>query len=175
LATPVIRPATVRDVAALAELAKRTWYDAFGDSVSAGDLSVELETRRSETYFAEAMRKKTILVAETEKRLIGYVQFGDVDAPGVEARPEDQELDRLYVDAAWQGRGLGRRLMNAALEHPRLAEASRIYLTVWDKNERAIRLYERLGFRVIGTTTFTIGSEVAHDLVMMLEQNRGTP
>src|SRR3712207_6954111 len=61
------------------------------------DLSVELETRRSETYFIDAMRNKTLLVAEAENRLIGYVQFGDVDAPGVAARPEDQERSEEHT------------------------------------------------------------------------------
>ena len=56
----------------------------------------------------------------------------------------------------------------AALRHPRLAGASRIYLTVWERNERAIRLYESVGFQIVGTTTFTIGAgEVAEDLVMV--------
>jgi diamine N-acetyltransferase len=166
-----IRPAAPDDVPALADLAKRTWSDAFGSSVSPEDEAAELETTRSPAYFVHALERDTILVAESEGGLLGYVQFGDVDVPGVEARPGDQELHRVYVETALQGQGLGRELMNAALEHPRLAEAVRIYLTVWEKNERAIRLYERLGFRVVGTTTFTIGTgEVAEDLVMVLDR-----
>jgi ribosomal protein S18 acetylase RimI-like enzyme len=39
---------------------------------------------------------------------------------------------------------------------------------VWDKNERAVRLYESFGFQKVGTTTFTIGSQVMEDLVMLL-------
>ena len=58
--------------------------------------------------------------------------------------------------------------MDAALAHPRLVSAARIYLQVWHRNERAIRLYESLGFRVVGTTTFRIGvGELAEDLVML--------
>ena len=165
-----IRPASLSDAPALSELAKRTWSDAFGGSVSPDDEAVELENTRSEPYFIDALRETTILVAEGDGALLGYVQFGDVDIPEVEARPGDQGLHRIYVETALQGRGLGRRLLNAALQHPRLADASRIYLTVWEKNERAFRLYESFGFRTVGTTTFTIGSgEVAEDLVMLLD------
>jgi ribosomal protein S18 acetylase RimI-like enzyme len=61
--------------------------------------------------------------------------------------------------------------MNAALEHPRLAEASRVYLQVWEQNEQARGLYESLGFQTVGTTTFTVGSgDVVQDLVMLLER-----
>jgi len=160
------------DVPALSELAKRTWSDAFGHSVSPADEAVELERTRSEAYFSANLGEKTILVAEGNHALLGYVQFGDVDLAEVEVRPGDQELHRIYVDTEFQGQGLGRRLMSSALRHPMLADARRIYLQVWERNERAIRLYESLGFRTIGTTTFTIGSgEVAEDLVMLLDRD----
>jgi diamine N-acetyltransferase len=166
----VIRLATVDDVSALSELAKRTWADAFGHSVSAQDEAAELEEGRSESYFANALQGDVILIAERERELLAYVQFGDVRIPEIEVRAGDQELHRVYVDTELQGRGLGRRLSEAALQHPRLARARRIYLQVWEKNEHAVRLYESLGFRTVGTTTFTIGSEVAQDLIMRLER-----
>jgi diamine N-acetyltransferase len=168
---PGIRPATVSDVPRLSDLATRTWSDAFGDSVSRADELVELQETRSETYFVDAVRSKTILVAEEDGALRGYVQIGDVDIPEVDVRPGDQGLQRIYVDAALQGRGLGRRLMAAALQHPRLAEARRIFLTVWEQNGRALRLYESFGFQKVGTTTFTIGAEVVEDLVMVLDRS----
>jgi diamine N-acetyltransferase len=110
-------------------------------------------------------------VAEEDGALLGYVQFGDVGIPEVQAKPGDQGLQRVYVETALQGRGLGRRLVEAALQHPRLAEAKRVFLQVWDENERAVRLYESVGFRKIGTTTFTIGSEVTEDVVMLLDRS----
>jgi ribosomal protein S18 acetylase RimI-like enzyme len=175
LADLQIREATPADVHALSELAERTWSDAFGGSVSPDDEAVELEKTRSETYFIGTLKEKTILVAERSDTLVGYVQFGDVDIPELEVRPGDRELHRIYVETELQGRGVGRRLMNAALEHPRLADASRIFLQVWERNERAIRLYEGLGFKTVGTTTFTIGSgEVAEDLIMLLDRHAQT-
>jgi diamine N-acetyltransferase len=168
---PTIRPAKLSDVPALSALAKRTWSDAFRDGISSDDEAAELEETRSETYFANALRQKTILVAEEDGALLGYVQFGGVAIPEAQAQPGDQGLQRLYVETALQGRGLGRRLMEAALQHPRLEEAKRIFVQVWDKNERAVRLYESFGFQKVGTTTFTIGSEVMEDLVMLLDRS----
>ena len=170
LRTPTIRPATSNDVPALADLAKRTWSDAFGSSVSPEDEAAELERKRSVTYFDDALQRDTILVAASDDALLGYVQFGDVNIPGVDVRPGDQELHRLYVESAMQGRGLGRRLMSAALEHPRLATAPRIYLTVWEQNVRALRLYATFGFRKAGMVSFAIGSEVVEDLLLMLDR-----
>jgi len=165
------RPATPGDVPSLSALAKRTWFDAFGGSVSPEDAAAELEATRSEGYFAVALAERTILVAEEEGALVGYVQFGDVDIPEVDLRAGDQELHRLYVETSLQGRGIGRRLMDEALGHPRLAQASRIFLQVWEENHRAVALYARLGFVVVGRTAFTIGGgEIVEDLVMVLDR-----
>jgi ribosomal protein S18 acetylase RimI-like enzyme len=168
---PIIRPAPSREVPALSRLAKQTGADAFGEPLRPEDLAAELERSRSEAYFINALKETTILVAEEDGALLGYVQFGDVKIPEVEVRPGDQGLRRLYVDTAAQGRGLGRRLMNAALDHPRLASASRIFLTVWEKNTHAMRLYESFGFETAGATRVTIAEkEVGEDLVMVLDK-----
>ena len=167
-----VRPATTSDVPALSALAKRSWFDAFGASVPPDEADAELDATRSEAYFGDALTCHTILVAEANGVLLGYVQFGEVNIQELEVRPGDQELQRLYVETAEQGRGVGRALMEAALRHPRLADAPRVYLQVWDENERAVRMYERSGFRTVGHTRFTIGSgEVVEDLVMLLDRS----
>jgi diamine N-acetyltransferase len=167
----IIRPARPSDIPALSELAKRTWADAFGEPLSPEDLAAELEASRSEAYFTEALKDTTILVAEEDGALRGYVQFGNVEIPGVQARAGDQGLRRLYVDTSIHGQGLGPALLDAALDHPRLASADRIYLTVWERNTRAMRLYQRFGFKAIGSARVTIANkEVGEDLVMVLDK-----
>lgn len=167
----MIRAASADDVPALADLARRTWADAFAAGLDPADVAAELEATRSERFFADALRTRTILVAEEEDgALVGYAQLGGVRLPEVDARPGDQGLQRLYVDRTAQGRGIGRALLAAALAHPRLAGARRVFLTVWEQNERALRLYESVGFERCGTTTFEIGSEVVEDLVLVLRR-----
>src|SRR3954471_20683688 len=133
-----VRAATPADVAALADLARRTWTDAFGHTTSADDLDAELAANRSEAYFEAALRADEILVAVAGEALVGYVQFGDVRIAEAPARAGDQELRRLYVDTTRQLSGIGRALMGAALSHPRLAAAPRVFLQVWERSERAI-------------------------------------
>lgn len=166
-----IRPVTEADLPPLADLARRTWLDAFGDSVSADDAAAEAEDTRSEEYFRASLRTDTILVAEAGGQLVGYVKFGEVEIPEVDAEPGDGGLHRVYVETAQHGRGIGRELMHAALSHPRLQAAPRVYLQVWEENRTAVGLYESLGFRTVGTTRVTIGTNgVGEDLVMVLER-----
>ncbi|HTC65407.1 MAG TPA: GNAT family N-acetyltransferase [Candidatus Saccharimonadales bacterium] len=49
----------------------------------------------------------------------------------------------------YQGRGLGRRLMEASLQALRVRNFHTVSLTVTSGNERAVRLYERLGFTTV--------------------------
>jgi RimJ/RimL family protein N-acetyltransferase len=56
----------------------------------------------------------------------------------------------MGVVSAWRGRGIGSRLLTAALQAARQREMTRIELTVRVDNERARRLYERFGFKVEG-------------------------
>jgi GNAT superfamily N-acetyltransferase len=49
----------------------------------------------------------------------------------------------------YQGRGLGRRLMQASLQALRMRGYETVTLTVTSGNERAVRLYEKLGFTTI--------------------------
>ena len=54
------------------------------------------------------------------------------------------ELDDLYLYPAFQGRGIGTEVLEKSI-----AEADApIFLYVFRANTRAIRLYERFGFRV---------------------------
>ncbi|MGW0519950.1 GNAT family N-acetyltransferase [Crossiella sp. NPDC003009] len=54
----------------------------------------------------------------------------------------DAELKRLWVDPAWRGRGVARRLTEAAVA----AAGTGVRLSVWRWRTGAIGLYRRLGF-----------------------------
>jgi L-phenylalanine/L-methionine N-acetyltransferase len=57
----------------------------------------------------------------------------------------------ISIMDAYQGRGVGRALMNACLDYAdRWANYSRVELTVHADNARAIKLYESLGFEAEG-------------------------
>src|SRR5262249_2621955 len=156
----IIRPAGTKDLGALAAFARRTYADAFGHSFSPDDLAAHLAASLADDCFGAALTEDVILLAEEDGRLIGFAQFGPVRIPAASAGPEDRELRRIYVLAEFQNRGTGSRLMEAALGHPRLQAARDIYLDVWEKNDKARRLYERYGFTVIGAHSLTIASGI---------------
>jgi putative acetyltransferase len=79
------------------------------------------------------------LVAEIHAGRIGPDQFAHVLTDLTVA-----------VSPSWQGRGLGSRLFRALFEAARAQGFERVELMAREGNAEAIRLYERLGFRVEG-------------------------
>jgi ribosomal protein S18 acetylase RimI-like enzyme len=164
----IIREVEQADIPALSALARKTYTETFGHTFTPSDLALYLENTRSEAYFRIAMYSDTILVAIDGDALIGYVQICDVNLPVEAATDQDQQVNALYVRSDYQGRGIGKHLMDAALTHPRLQNAENIYLDVWDQNVKALNLYKRYGFEVIGETPVIIDSRVlGSDLVML--------
>lgn len=71
-----------------------------------------------------------------------------------ESEPDEYFLAHLGVLPEFEGRGLGRKLLQHAEDRGRRAGLTKITLTVDADNERAIRLYTKDGFRISATVTF---------------------
>ena len=66
-----------------------------------------------------------------------------------EVSPGVGHTTQICAVPGYQGHGLGRRLMEASLQALRFRRYTSVSLTVTSGNERAVRLYERLGFNTI--------------------------
>ena len=88
---------------------------------------------------------ENIIVAKDGDRVVGFTGFGEYRD---ETLPGHGEVFAIYVLKEYQGQKVGYELMNAALE--RLSAYRRIAVWVLEGNDRAIRFYERYGFRFDG-------------------------
>ena len=84
----------------------------------------------------------TLLVRETpsKEEIVGFFVLRTVF--------DTSELMDIAVAKAFQGRGLGRRLLNEALKTAKLSGAARVTLEVRESNFKARSLYESAGFVV---------------------------
>lgn len=164
-----IRMATRADATLLAELAARTFAAAFGPDNRPEDLALHLASHYSPEIFLAELSDPgcDALLAFVAERPAGYAQlFGR--SPPVELGPGGRMLSRFYLDPPWIGKGIATPLMEAVTESARARGARYLWLTVWQKNPRAIAFYEKCGFAIRGTTVFTVGTDPQEDWVMAL-------
>jgi ribosomal protein S18 acetylase RimI-like enzyme len=166
-----IRRAWRADLVPLSELARKTFAEAFGQSFHPSDLTAHLDARLSTSCLEKYLDEDLFLVAECEGRLIGFIQTGRANAKNYEnpVEPGDQELRRVYILSGFQGRGIGRQLIDAAFREPSFTRARNIYLDVWEENLGARKLYESYGFAVVGKRAFKVqsGATTGSDLIMV--------
>jgi ribosomal-protein-alanine N-acetyltransferase len=86
--------------------------------------------------------------------LIGSVSDGGSSVAGglLIARKADDEAEILTfgVVPPCRNKGLGRALLQTAVEHLRASGARRLFLEVEDGNDAALRLYRRFGAEAVG-------------------------
>jgi GNAT superfamily N-acetyltransferase len=81
-----------------------------------------------------------ILMAEDDGLAVGTVALRHGGA-------KVYELTKMAVTPAAQGRGIGRRLLETAIQRYRALGGERLFLESHSSLETAVRLYERAGFR----------------------------
>ncbi|MEX0306935.1 MAG: GNAT family N-acetyltransferase [Ruegeria sp.] len=90
------------------------------------------------------------LVAECEDEVVAFSQM--TTFPGTPRHNHVGEIDLIAVRSRFQGRGIGKALMNALLDlADNWLQLERTGLLVWSDNKRAISLYEAFGFEIEGT------------------------
>lgn len=167
---PRVRPAGPADAELLAELALRTFNDAFAGHPLNRPEDMAAYTAAA---FAPARVRAELadpavlyLLADVGGEVAGYAQlrFGPAE-PGVTAdRPA--ELGRLYAEQRFLGRGVGPALLTACLAEAARRACDVLWLGVWEHNPRAQAFYRKWGFEFVGSHTFLLGSDPQTDLLM---------
>jgi len=165
-----IHDAGVADAPALAELAARTFFEAFAADNNPDDMRAHLESAYTPALHRAEIENPsldTLLVRIESGPPIAYAQLraGPVShgVPG----EGSIELWRFYVDKPWQGQGIAHTLMEAAKARARRRGASSLWLGVWERNARAQAFYGKHGFRKVGKHIFVVGSDPQTDDVML--------
>jgi ribosomal protein S18 acetylase RimI-like enzyme len=149
-----IRPAAVTDAERIAEIHVRSWQAGYRGLLPQPFLDGLRPSERAPRWTMivqqAAWPHQGTLVADDAGEVVGFTDFRPT-------RDDDQnpaevgEITTLYVlPAAW-GRGIGRQLMIAAVDALSTAGYTSATLWVLATNTRAIRFYDRSGWKPDGT------------------------
>lgn len=88
-------------------------------------------------------RHNHYVAARVDGTLVGYAGITRLGRKP----PFEYEVHTIGVDTAFQGRGIGRRLLDRLLQ---IADGGTVFLEVRTDNDAAIKLYQSVGFEVVG-------------------------
>ena len=133
-----IRKFTLGDIKNIINVDIISYKTQFSE-IPSEEMAFELEGRKTGYEDLKSGRDRAFVACEGDT-VVGYVQYGK-DSEGKEW------IKRLYILPEIQNQGLGRKLLGKTLDG---LKNTKVYIDVWEDNERASHLYSSLGFRPTG-------------------------
>lgn len=153
MGSPVIRirQAEETDAAAIAAVQVRSWQWAYRGQLPDAYLERLPETLpQREAGWRQAIAHSYVWVAEQDGVVVGFVSAGP--SRDADAAPNIGEVYAIYLEEKVVGSGVGRALLDVAVESLRAQGFNQATLWVLATNSRARRFYEKAGWQPDGAT-----------------------
>ncbi|MDT3425709.1 ribosomal protein S18 acetylase RimI-like enzyme [Paenibacillus forsythiae] len=163
-----IKKCSLQDLQILQEISIETFNDTFKDQNSPENMKAYLER----TFDSKQLEKELSTISSEfffiffNEELAGYLKININDAQSENMGNESLEIERIYIRYKFQRKGLGKHLINKAMEVAIRQNKKTIWLGVWEKNENAIDFYKKMVFVQTGTHSFYMGDEEQIDFIL---------
>ena len=163
-----LRRAVAGDAPSIAVIAERTFRDAFGAHNSPDNMDLHCARHYGPDIQAREIADRGLVtrLAIAEGQIVGFTQVTLAKAHPSVAAKHAAELNRIYVAAEQQGKGVAQALMRDVFATAAAAGADRLWLGVWEHNPKAIAFYRKFGFEIVGEHSFMLGQERQRDVLM---------
>jgi diamine N-acetyltransferase len=163
-----IKRCTFEDLHKLQEISYETFNETFKHQNSEENMNNYLEKafnlKQLEKELSNASSKFFFVYINDE--IAGYLKINSDDAQSEKMGKESLEIERIYIRNKFQKHGLGKLLLNKAMEVAMEGNKKKIWLGVWEKNETAIAFYKKMEFVQTGAHSFYMGDEKQTDFLM---------
>jgi ribosomal protein S18 acetylase RimI-like enzyme len=161
MSATLVRRLTRDDIPAVQRITWETWVDAYASFVPVEDLRAYFEDHYSTTRLADFLSEENSggFIAECDGVAAGYAR---TSFKKEEARFYVQSL---YVLPAYQGRGLGTKLLAASEKRALDFKVNAIWLGVMVQNVRTVEWYKRIGFSFVEEAPFTMAKSTVNHLI----------
>lgn len=174
MGSPTLQKCTIKDWNQLLNIAKVTFENAFGAQNNPSDMQLYMDKAFSEEQTKMELNNPNSIFyfVAIGELVVGYFKLNWADAQS-ESIEGGLEVERIYLLSAYQGLSIGQLMMNKIFEIARKKKLLHLWLGVWEKNEGAIRFYERNGFKAFSKHNFLLGTDPQTDLLMELKLEHG--
>src|SRR5690606_26293618 len=139
-------------------IAQQTWPDTFGKILSPAQIEYMLNWMYSlETLEQQAKEGYQFFLAEEGAEKLGFAGIEVNNEPG------KTKIHKIYILPSAQGRGVGKKLIQAIKEIALANNQTSLLLNVNKYNAGAIAFYEYLGFVNIKSEIIAIGNGYVMD------------
>jgi ribosomal protein S18 acetylase RimI-like enzyme len=166
-----IKRATSQDVHALQKIGRQTFFETFSSGNTEENMKVYLEEGFSILKLTSELENKNsqFYFAILDHDIIGYLKL-NVGPSQTELKDKGAlEIERIYVLQDFHGKKVGQLLYEKAISVAKELKADYVWLGVWEKNQRAIRFYEKNGFVEFDKHIFRLGNDEQTDIMMRLK------
>jgi ribosomal protein S18 acetylase RimI-like enzyme len=166
-----IQPVKSSEIALLATLSRKTFYETFHEQNTKEDIDLFLET----TFNYQALQKEfaditnEFFFANTQNEIAGYLKISDNAKPCQLRNVDAIEIARIYTIKEKIGKGIGKAMLEYAITKAKNKLKKVLWLGVWERNRRAIDFYSRFGFQKFGEHVFMVGNDAQTDWLMKLD------
>ncbi|NMM95321.1 GNAT family acetyltransferase [Bifidobacterium sp. DSM 109960] len=159
---------TESDLDALRDLSIATYRQTFAAVNTEENMNAYLEDAFAADKLLRELRDESseFVLAENDGRPAGYLKINEAPSQTEFNDTASLEIQRIYIDGRAQGKGLGTRLMQYAIDTAKERGKQYVWLGVWEHNDKAIRFYARNGFYRIGEHAFIMGDDKQTDHLM---------
>jgi phosphinothricin acetyltransferase len=140
--TPNVRRAIAADVAGITSV----YNEGIEDRIATLETEPRTEAERR-AWLEERDERHPVLVAVDDDAVLGWVSLNVFNARHAYRFVADLSV---YVARAARGRGVGSRLLDAAIAEARRLGFHKIVLAGFPFNDRGLALYRKYGFREVG-------------------------
>jgi diamine N-acetyltransferase len=164
----VIRPAKGEDLIDLRNLALRIFVETFESANNPEDFKAYVDEAFSENRIASEFLENgsQFFVAMEGKTMIGYARVRENDEANELLGPNHLELQRLYVEIPWQGKGIANQLMETAEHFAKAKSKEWLWLGVWEHNPKGQRYYFKHGYEKFSEHCFMVGNDPQTDWLL---------
>lgn len=152
-----IREIYPHETARLAWLGGRLFWESYKEVGDEQKIRSFIEHHYTAERFSQylEMPSTRIYVWEEESQWCGYVMVNVPEPLVVEGEVLENaaKVNLLYIDAKYQGKGIGRQLLERAENISRKSGCEWLWLTVWPIT-RAPGFYQKMGLRRVGDIPF---------------------
>lgn len=159
---------TIEDLQVLQEISIETFNDTFKDQNSPENMKAYLERAFNLKQLEEELSNtfSQFIFVYLNNETAGYLKVNSCDAQSEKMGDDSLEIERIYIKSKFQKHGLGKYLLNQAIEMAVALRKKEVWLGVWEKNENAIAFYKKMGFVQTGAHSFYMGDEEQIDIIM---------